>query len=61
MGAAYPDNPFTFVIFAENRKKFNYKPEEFLVDKQVCVTGEIKEFRGKPQIIVTDSTQVKIK
>lgn len=61
MGEAYPNNPFTFVIFGENRKKFSYQPEEFLVNKQVCVTGEIKMFRDKPQIIVADSAQLKIK
>jgi hypothetical protein len=61
MGDAYPNNPFTFVIFPDDRKKFSYKPEDFLVDKKVCVTGEIKEFRGKPQIVVTDTLQVVIK
>jgi micrococcal nuclease len=61
MGAAYPASPFTFVILGENRKKFSYKPEEFLVDKQVCVTGEIIDYKGKPEIIVTDSIQVHIK
>jgi micrococcal nuclease len=61
MGDAYPNNPFSFAIFAEDRKKFSYKPEEFLIDKQVCVTGEITEFRGKPQIVVTDTAQVSIR
>jgi hypothetical protein len=51
----------TFVIFGEDRKKFSYKPEEFLVNKQVCVTREIKAFRDKPQIIVSETTQVVIK
>jgi micrococcal nuclease len=61
MGAAYPGSPFTFVILGDNRLKFSYKPEEFLVNKQVCVTGEIIDYKGKPEIIVTDSTQVVIK
>jgi len=61
MGDAYPNNPFTFVIYGADRKKFNYTPEEFLVNKQVCVTGEIKSYRDKPQIIVTDTAQVVIK
>ncbi len=61
MGDAYPNNPFTFVIFGENRKKFSFAPEEFLINKQVCVTGEIKTYKDKPQIIVSDSTQLKIK
>ena len=61
MGDAYPNNPFTFVIFGDNRKKFSYAPEEFLLNKQVCVTGEISSYHDKPQIIVMDSTQLKIK
>ena len=61
MGAAYPNNPFTFVIFGENRKKFKYQPEEFLLNREVCVSGEITSFKDKPQIVVADTTQVKIK
>jgi hypothetical protein len=61
MGDAYPNNPFTFVIFGADRKKFSYKPEDFLIDKKVCVTGEIKEFHNKPQIVVSDTTQIAIK
>jgi DNA/RNA endonuclease YhcR with UshA esterase domain len=61
LGAAFPNNPFTFVIFGDDRKKFSYQPETFLIDKEVCVTGEIKEFRGKPQIVVSDTAQVILK
>ena len=61
MGDAYPNNPFTFVIYGEDRKKFSWKPEEYLVNKEVCVTGEVKEYRGKPQITVSDTAQVMIK
>ncbi len=61
MGAAYPGNPFTFVIYGADRKKFRYTPEEFLVNKQVCVSGEVKTYRDKPQIIVSDTAQVVIK
>ena len=60
MGAAYPDNPFTFVIFGEDRKKFSYRPEEFLVNKEVCVTGQIVDYKSKPEIVVSDSVQIKI-
>ena len=61
MGDAYPNNPFTFVIYGDDRKKFSWKPEEYLINKEVCVTGEIKDYRGKPQIVVSDTTQVVIK
>lgn len=61
MGDAYPNNPFTFVVYGEDRKKFAWKPEEYLINKDVCVTGEVKDYRGKPQIVVSDTAQVVIK
>jgi hypothetical protein len=61
MGAAYPDNTFSFMILGDDRKKFSYKPEEYLVNKEVCITGEIRLYREKPQIVVTDTTQVVLK
>lgn len=61
MGNAYPNNPFTFVIFGEDRQKFDYKPEEWLVDKNVCVSGEISLYKDKPQIIVKENAQVSVK
>ncbi len=58
MGAAYPNAPFTIVIWADARRKFKLKPEEFYRNKQVCITGEIIVFNGKPEMIVTDPTQI---
>ncbi len=60
VGAAYPDNPFTFVIFGEDRKNFSYSPEVFLVNKEVCVSGQIIDYKSKPEIVVTDSAQIRI-
>ena len=61
MGDAYPNNPFTFVVYGDDRKKFAWKPEEYLINREVCVTGEVKDYRGKPQIVVSDTAQVVIK
>ena len=29
-------------------------------DKNICVTGQIEEYKGKPQIILTDAQQLKV-
>lgn len=49
----YPNQIFTALIWGENRGKFG-TPEETYRDKQVCVTGKITEYRGAPEIVVSD-------
>ena len=56
----YPDSPFTAIIRDANRAKFG-KPEETYLNKDLCVTGKIEEYNKKPQIILTDPAQVKVK
>ena len=59
-GAKYPDAPLTLVIFGENRPAFKNKPEEFYVDKNICITGKILIYKGKPEIILTKEDQISI-
>ena len=60
-GAKYPDAPLTIVIFGENRAAFKNKPEEFYLDKNICVTGRIAIYRGKPEIIISDEKQILVR
>jgi DNA/RNA endonuclease YhcR with UshA esterase domain len=53
-----PDQTFTAVIFGDARDKFD-RPEVRYKDKQICVTGRIADFRGTPQIVVTEPGQIK--
>ena len=53
----YPNAPFTAVIFRDNRPKFG-TPETSLRGKRVCVTGQIRDYRGKPEIILSDPSQL---
>jgi DNA/RNA endonuclease YhcR with UshA esterase domain len=57
-GAKYPEAPLTLVIFGESRPAFKNKPEEFYPDKNICVTGKILMYKGKPEIIITDEKQI---
>jgi DNA/RNA endonuclease YhcR with UshA esterase domain len=53
----YPNATFTALIMGSDRPKFG-TPEKAVEGKQVCVTGEIRLFRGTPEIILTDPTQL---
>jgi hypothetical protein len=54
---AYPNQPFTIVIWGSDRAKFG-KPEESYTNKRVCVTGTITDFRGTPEIDAKDPSQI---
>jgi hypothetical protein len=55
----YPRQIFTIVIWGSDRPRFG-KPEEKYKDHQVCVTGKITDFRGKPEIAATDPKQIEV-
>ena len=50
---AYANQTFTAVIWGSDRSKFG-TPESALLGKQVCATGVIQLFRGRPEVIVHD-------
>jgi hypothetical protein len=57
LGKPYPNQAFSAVILGTDRAKFG-APEVSLREKQVCVTGEIFLFQGKPEIILRDAKQL---
>ncbi len=57
----YPNHIFTVVIWGSDKDKFKNPPEDFYKGKTICVKGLIKEYRGKPQIVVSDPSQITIK
>lgn len=57
-GATYPNVKLTAVIFEKDVVKFESSPAIFLMDKKVCITGLLKEYKGKPEIIVSDPSQI---
>jgi hypothetical protein len=56
-GKPYPYQVFTAVIYGADRAKFG-TPGATLQGKRVCVTGPIREDRGKPEIILSDPRQL---
>src|SRR3954454_5476995 len=53
----FPECPFTAVIQGESRAKFG-EPEKVYANKSLCVTGKIELYNDKPQMVLTDPTQV---
>jgi len=53
----YPNQIFTVVIWGEDRSKFG-APEEKYMGKRVCVSGDVKEYQGTPEVIATYSKQI---
>jgi len=51
---------FTAVIFSSSFPKFPFAPEEHYLDKKVRIKGLVKEYQGKPEIVVTSPAQVEI-
>jgi micrococcal nuclease len=56
----YPDHIFTVVIWGANRDAFSPPPEIAYRNRRICVTGLIKEYRGRPEMIVTSPTQITV-
>lgn len=55
----YPDQVFTILIWGENRAKFG-APENRYLHKRICASGLIKEYRGTPEIIASDPSQINV-
>ncbi len=58
MGGDYPNHLLTIVITSEDRSKFTYKPEEQLKGKTIKVTGKLADYKGKPELTVTEPEQL---
>jgi endonuclease YncB( thermonuclease family) len=51
---------FSLVIFDNVFHRFPEKPEKFYLDKYVRVSGKIKIFRGRPEMVLNRSQQIEI-
>ena len=58
-GPPHPNQLFTALIWGENRDKFDYPPES-LLGKTVCVSGTITEHKGRPEIKVSEPSQIRV-
>jgi hypothetical protein len=57
-GKPYPNHTFTIVIWDDARGRFSDPPESLYEDADICVTGKVALYKGKPQIVVRSPTQI---
>jgi DNA/RNA endonuclease YhcR with UshA esterase domain len=60
VGGSHPNKALTILIKGDDRKKFKVAPEEYFKGKKVCITGQVIDYKGKPEIVVTDTLQIKL-
>ena len=58
LGGAYPNALLTVVIFGKDIANFKEAPEILYKDKNICVTGVIKEYKTKDEIIVSKPEEI---
>ncbi len=56
-GGKYPNNSFSVVVYKSDAPKFTY-PLGSLGHRNICVTGYIKMYKGKPEMTVNSPTQI---
>jgi DNA/RNA endonuclease YhcR with UshA esterase domain len=54
----YPNQIFTVLIWGSDRPKFG-APEQTYSGKAICVTGTITMYRGSPEIIAHEPSQIR--
>jgi len=59
-GNPYPKEKFVVVIFEKDLVNFSYNIPTHLKNKKVCITGIVKMYKGKPEIIATKEEQIVI-
>ena len=55
----YPNQIFTVLIWGNNRPKFG-DPEEAYRSKHICLTVKISDYKGAPEIIAYEPSQIKV-
>jgi len=57
----FPNQVFTVLIWGSDRDKFEKPPETVYSGKEICVTGMIQSCQGRPEIVVKEPGQIKVK
>jgi micrococcal nuclease len=59
-GAAFPNALLTILIWGNNREHFKNHPEKYYDQKNICVTGNIIMYKGKPEIVVSKEEEIEV-
>src|SRR5690606_29440588 len=56
--AMSPDEQFYATIWQNNGVNFSYDPEQYLLNKKICVTGKVTMFDEIPRISINNEKEV---
>ena len=56
----YPNQCFTGVIFSSHLYKFVQELEKYYLNKTLRIVGKVKEYRGRPEIILENPDQIEV-
>lgn len=59
MGADFPNQQVTVVIWGDVRKQFTGNIDD-LKGKEICITGRISLYKERPQIIINQPADIKL-
>jgi endonuclease G len=54
----FPNDIFSISIWKDDRVNFSYHPEVLLLNKQICVTGMVRENNGKPTMSISNEKSI---
>lgn len=60
LGADFPNSKLTIVIFQKDLINFPFAPSAHYKGKNVCVTGTVKKYKDKLEIIANNPDQIEI-
>lgn len=58
VGALYPNQKLTLVIWGASRKYFDMAPEVTYTDRMVWIKGKVEMIKGKPQVVLWSKAQI---
>ena len=56
----FPNQIFSVSIFNSSIQNFDYEPQIYLKDKNVCFTGKVSEYKGTASMIIDNGKQVRL-
>lgn len=60
LGAAYPNQKLTVVIHKKIGQQFGENPVSYFRGKNICVKGTAQMYRGKPEIVIKDASEISV-
>ena len=57
---SFPNQIFSVTIWAKDVTNFQYKPEIFLQNKKVCISGKVSEYQGTPSMYLSNSKNIEV-